>query len=321
MGSISLAYLIAEDEAQPGAMTEVGSVQVFTFATALLLRREPGVDGGYVFEREVSVSIGFPGRVLPTRGADLSWMRLEVKADPKQGISRGDWLCLAEAPYSSHMAVCRKFKGPNRRGRDAAEAMSFATRREAEVWLAEKETDFWETGSMQTAALMGDAFTEKFLSSARNTGANARYVLGVCPALEGSESPVQAAEDAIFRSRRVGDLLAMTKNGSLRFAYQGAGVAPSLRPAVRDARFAVMAMSIRQALAGPNIDSTPFLGRPVVDWVDQLYRENLNQLNRKDEPEAVLANCPLEEIDWQAAGSRRAQLFYADDKASGQDEP
>jgi hypothetical protein len=42
-----------------------------------------------------------------------------------------------------------------------------------------------------------------------------------------------------------------------------------------------MGLAIRQALAGPHKNGDKWIGRPVVEKVDQIYRGHLNSRNRR----------------------------------------
>ncbi len=139
--------------------------------------------------------------------------------------------------------------------------------------------DYFEAGNYLTAGISYP--DQPFLDSVQNRSRDARLVFGVC------EEP-RHAENFVLGSMVVRELLRQTEENTIQFWMKGVDAgAIKLHDEVRENASFIMLCSIRQALAGPHDeDTTAFIGQPVTELIDHIYRNHLNNANRAEQAEA-----------------------------------
>jgi hypothetical protein len=318
VGTVVLTFDDAARKSVRSALTPIGAAPVALNTTLMRLQHDPAVDGGYRFAGEVPASFGAFRRILEIGdGSVFAALRLEAKLAPAAGGgTAGDWLVCTEDPYSSFWVATARFKGPNRKGRERLDAATIDNPAAAACWLESEATDYWETGSALTAALMQGAFGRVHRGAAQAVRKSARYVLGLCPGLPGQASGVDAATRALWDSEALRNLRAETARGTIAIAYQGRQ--SPLKQSVRDDCVSIMYMAIQQALAGPPDRPESFVGQPVVTLVSRIYRDHLNNLNRQVFADGDGDHLPLDYLELSDWGRRQAQQFYALDRTTAE---
>jgi len=261
----------------------VSSIPVLREASIMRVRSEPAAPGGYVFDQEVPIEwFGAIRRGFEHGGKFYGWWRLEVKVTPrKTPIEADDCFVCAEEPYSSYWAGWSCFRPPNRRGDSRLPLEPFKSEQAAAKWLDAAGEDYWESGAFLTAGILTEEFGISQHMAASTVRRSARYTLGVCPAVKGGKSAFKAAFDSLWNSDEVRSLLDQTRRRTIAFTWFGNDVPVKISPEVADEGQTVMMTAIHQALAGPADDSEELIGKPVFTLVNRIYRDHLNNLNRR----------------------------------------
>jgi hypothetical protein len=134
--------------------------------------------------------------------------------------------------------------------------------------------DPWEKGQNYVAGISYPrGHLQRLVSNPRNTEVD--YVIGVCP-------DFKAIRDELSTSADVERLLEMTRRGTIAFWKHGAPKQrPHLYEEAKEAAPELMMLSVRQALAGPQVFSKKWQGKPVWELVEHVYCNHLNNRNRK----------------------------------------
>lgn len=271
-----------------GALQPISSIPVWREASIMRLRRDQDAPGIYVFDCEVPLRwFGVVRRDLEHSGQSFAWWRLEAKADShERKIQPGDCLVCAEEPYSTYWAAWGLFRGPNRKGEANLPLEPFGSKGVAASWVNASANDWWESDKFLTAAIFTDEFAISSHESASNVRRSARFTLGVCPAVAGTGNAFDAAFEALWHSDDVRSLLGQTHNRTIPVAYRGVN-APKISAEVAEQAEHLMMISLRQALAGPAEKSEMLFGKPVLTLATRIYRNHLNNLNRREELETI----------------------------------
>jgi hypothetical protein len=275
----------------PAADVDVDASHEIGFAALrhdlLLMRvgRSAGDVGRLVYREEVPALFGPADRdahyLQEKEGGKAAltayrWLRLECKAATGgKGIKAGDELVLAKHPYASGWTCCRPFKPPSKKGpgeRADPLAKPFASELQMVRALEVLGYDFWEKGNYLTAAVSYPE--EPLLGEARNLQSDAGLVAGVCDGFG-------ACEQLLLKNEAVLRLLRQTENNTILYWPKGVEPPGPLEEEVVEDRYSLMCCAVRQALAGPHKKSEEWLGRPVAEKVDDIYRGHLYNLNRQ----------------------------------------
>lgn len=270
------------------------------------LARKPEVDGAWVFEREIAGVSGWMGitrnyeerKVLasvPT--AELLCPRHVFRIADKIALPLPAYIMIAQHPYAGgwthglrwegsgdakHAVATLQFKTGSKKGplqRPDASKQRFKDRTEALRWLDSHPQDYWDTSTDRlTAGILdaspaappnpnhGDAWTDSNL-----------MVKGVC------EDLVAAYRD-LDCSLAAATLRELASRGILDIHIPKRGRWPiGLMREFDNALGQVetqMHLSIQQTLAGPHRDSEEWFGKPVVDLLKRVFRDNMHTCAR-----------------------------------------
>lgn len=256
---------------------EVGVMPVRCELTAMRVGRD---DGELIYLRETPIFVATIWRSLDARNGRYRWWRLEVKVEGKNNdIRPNDEIVIAEHPYSSGWLEHVPFKSSSKKGaldRSNFTNNTFQSIVEAVYAVEQLKYDYWEKGNYLTAGISQPDLPFDPEEPARNVQRNALYVFGSC-------NEFAEIEERLLRSENARRLIDATEQGTLRFWAPGAKltIKPQLLDEVKEEGWSLMCLSVRQALAGPHCDNKEWLGRPVVEKIDQIYRGHINRRNRQ----------------------------------------
>lgn len=241
--------------------------------------------GELVFGQEEPLFIAMQLRaVLLCDGRPLSFWRMEAKVATAQRVPcAGEHLVVSEAPYGNGWTSVTRFKRGLKRARGPRLSLGASTLEQAQREIDALETDPWETGNYLTAGVNAPC-AKTLRAPVRSYGRSAQWVLGVCADFEAHAEQLATCT----RARR---LLDDTHGARLRIVRPSptsrAPVIARIHPKACEAAAETLLLSIRQALAGPDesgaVHTTrgdPWIGRPVMDLVDRLYRDHLYNQTR-----------------------------------------
>lgn len=207
-----------------------------------------------------------------------SWRRFEYRVKRNEtSIRSKECLIMAELPYSSAMVDIAKFKPPWKKRADERPQpkRAFKTAEDFIDWTERQSFDYWETDDYLTAGL---SFPDSLMlrDSKAQRVFNPVYAHGVCDKIEDYFRQLLISEESQ-------SLLKQTRDRSIPFWSLSAklGEIPYLSDSTIDRAEVLLERSIYQALAGPFEESEKWFGRPVMDMVDKLYRDHLNDINRR----------------------------------------
>lgn len=261
---------------------EIGALPQRRPATACLIENQ--LENMPVFRREVPMRVGWVPKEERLQGSVRArWWRLEGKidcgpADCAEICERDHFLVVAEHPYHSTQRVhWAKFKRGLHKGReerpDLAGKPSLPELLQA---IENLEVDYWETGSRMTA---GWSEPEQTLRDDKGRNwRDALYVFGICDL--GKSKCFDDLVTTLFDSETGKTLRQQTEDRTIQFTPKWA---PPVRLYDEVAKNGpgLLLLAIRQALAGPHKDSETFFGRPVMNLAARIYRELLNNANRR----------------------------------------
>ena len=249
-------------------------------------RVEYGPSGEVVFAEEEPIFVTVNLRVLESStGRPLHYWRVEAKTENRQhGACPGETLVVTEAPYGNGWFATAAFKRGRKRHRSERTRVAAVTLEEAQQEIEAGASDPWETGNYLTA---GIAVPETLNKTLRSYGGSAKWVFGIC-------NDAAKLRDEIAGSERARHLLSETLAHRLRIVRpspSGVPVAVPLNKCVAEEAGEILLLSISQALAGPadvyptlvsarRLASDAWVGRPVMDLVDRIYRDHLHNLAR-----------------------------------------
>lgn len=278
MGSIPLAQLLPKPVEPFDTAREIGAISLRTKITAMCIGR--GSADELVYRQEVPLYLATVWRLVDDAQRRHRWWRLEAKVETQNAwIKPHHALVVAEHPYSGGWLHHAPFKPASKKGpeeRAEFSARTFSCLTEAIGECEALAYDFWEKGNYLTAGISQPELPFDPNEPPRNVQKQALYVFGSCESLSLHEA-------ALYKSESIQTLLRQTRNGALTFWFKEAdlGERPRLFDEVKADANSVMMLSIRQALAGPHRDSHEWLGRPVTEKIDQIYRGHINALNRR----------------------------------------
>lgn len=277
MASLAPGKLLRSEPAGVDDAHDIGAQALRTAASAMRAGRD---NGSLVYVGEVPVYVATVWRVVEDRaGVRHGWWRLEIKIEAKNNwIRPKDDFVIAQHPYSTGWLQTAPFKPGSKKGameRPNFSNRAFATTDDLLERLDQLGHDFWEKGNYLTAAISRPSLGFSSADGFRNVQRQAVFVFGNC-------ENFQRVEQDLFNTDCVRLLLKDTEMDTIRFWASKAklGTKPRLFEEVKAEASMLMIMSIRQALAGPHKDSDQWIGRPVTDKVDQIYRGHLNRRNR-----------------------------------------
>lgn len=195
--------------------------------------------------------------------------RLELVAPVKKGTpSRpGHEAMIAQEPYGNGWTQSAKFKSYSKKGERPAREIPADWKTDPVDWLERNiELDPWEQSEKYVS---GISFPNGYWAEGPRNAAG-DFLFGACPDRE-------AITADLFASHEIKNLLAMTENNTIRFAFPGQ--VPSLEPETIEQGTSMMGLAILQALAGPE-SLGEWTGRLVADFVSYRYRSHLNNFNR-----------------------------------------
>lgn len=236
-----------------------------------------------VFGPEVDLQVGIYERELSVGLERVARFRMEYKfyknADADKGykLSAGHILVVAEHPYGRGRGQAAVFKQSNHDGEDAKQEhllRQLFEKEKSEWWgfVETKHRDWWENDpSCLTAAISKPAEMSEFGDN-RDSAKGAR-VIGVC----------QDYRDLFAELKqhpRIEELIKWTAKGSIRF---GKHSEVRLCPNAQGERAVnLLQDAIHYGLAGPLKDGAQWVGTPVIQLIEQVYKEQLNRLNRAE---------------------------------------
>jgi len=278
MGSMPLEQFVPRQALPADDAREVGATARRTSVTAMCVGKVGS--GDLVYQKEVPIHLAVAWRVVDDAGHRHRWWRLEAKVEARNdGIRPGHQLVVAEHPYSGGWLHYVPFKPGSKKG--AEERADFHSRRfqslEDVIGACEAlPYDFWEKGNYLTAGISQPELPFDPGEPPRNVQKQALYVFGSCESLP-------SHEEALLRSGPIQELLRLTERGTLIFWPPDVKLPepPPLFDEVKEDANSLMMLSVRQALAGPHRDSDRWIGRPVAEKVDQIYRGHVNAMNRR----------------------------------------
>jgi hypothetical protein len=278
MGSIPLVQLFPRQATTTDDAREVGAIPLRMQVSAMCVGKDGS--GNLVYKKEVPIYLATAWRVVDDAEDRHRWWRLEAKVETRNdGIRPHHELVVAEHPYSGGWLHHVPFKPGSKKG--AEERAEFSSRQfhslAAAIAACEALAyDFWEKGNYLTAGISQPELPFDPNDPPRNVQKQALYVFGSCESLS-------AHEEALLRSKPIEELLRQTDAGTLKFWFKDAELAelPQLFDEVKEDAWSLMMLSVRQALAGPHRDGEAWIGRPVAEKVDQIYRGHINARNRR----------------------------------------
>jgi hypothetical protein len=287
MSSASLQSLLssatAGDDAAP-----ISAMPVRRPLSAMQVGADPANGSDLVYLGEVPIDfLAIPRTITDAASTSHHWLRFEIMIERSKGFSgqRYDVL-IAEHPYAMKRVHHAPFKTGMIRGRPAPEDI-FASLGAAIQWVDALDQDYFYTGKDLIAAI---SQPQAMLDSgnARNLPKNALFVFGVCVDLPRCEA-------LLYQTPIVQRLLKQTEDRTIRFAPSGSySIQPQLPEELSSEGNALIFMAIRQALAGPHKDSEAWIGKPVTDKINHIYRDHLYNEWRRYQDD-VISDMPLDE--------------------------
>ncbi len=244
-------------------------------------------NGELIFSNEVPVCLYMEWRDFKSRADkdcndhNHQWLRVELKANSKRKIIESGYSLVAtRSPRGNAWTYQTKFK-PGWKGREAEKpqpGLDVKTFSELLKWLETAPFEYWETRSGCLTAGISRPECER-LEASRDARKNSFTLMGVCADFDKYKAFLENSE-------KVRMLRSKTQQGTIRFSYvdpakTGLGKSPKLYKNLVEEALCYLDISIMQALAGDK-DSSRWSGRPVVDLIDEIYREHLNNANRRE---------------------------------------
>jgi hypothetical protein len=279
MGSLlQVDVLPSSTTHEPDSAHEIGAVSKQQAITAC--RIGMGTDNELAFLDEVEIKVSWDVKEeLLSDGTNWRWWRYEAKVDPRRegsAVKPGQSLVIAEHPYAISRTHQSFFKVGSHKGREDRSSLAkrFASGEELMKNVEALRIDYWERGNWLTAGLSNPEMSFRPDGQGRRFDKDALYVLGICENFENS------VENLITTSH-ARKLVRITRNRSIRFWHHNVTTPPRLYEEVAEQAESLLLISIRQALAGPHMNSESWKHKPVMDLVDHIYRDHLNACNRR----------------------------------------
>lgn len=216
------------------------------------------------------------------------WQREEYTVDKSnEHIAVGFHLIRAEWPYANCVAWYAPFKCSKR-----GSPTIFLLQHSNQPWkrmdidkeyisslgmLQERVEalpyDYWTDEGLLVAASFVPAISVEVTNQVRDW-TNTHEILGVCENFE-------AYRQELTTSAEVKKMLQDTENNRIRFEHPKAGLRVKLWPESIAQGENIMAISIAQALSGLDKEHEYLRGQPVIKLVHKLYRNGLDNYNRR----------------------------------------
>lgn len=301
MGSASLQALLSTSTAVDDA-AQISAMPVRRPLSAMQVGMDPdGADLVYLGEIPIDF-LTIPRTITDVASASHHWLRFEIMIErTKQFAAQRYDVLIAEHPYAMRRVHHAPFKAGMVRGRPAPEE-TFASLGEAIQWIDRLDQDYFYTGKDLIAAI---SQPQAMLDSgnARNLPKNALFVFGICENLPRCEA-------LLYQTTLVQRLLKQTEDRTIKFAPSGNyQIQPQLPEELASEGNALIFMAIRQALAGPHKDGDEWIGKPVTDKINHIYRDHLYNEWRRYQDD-LISDTPFDE---QRPGQRNADAGDGDD--------
>lgn len=276
-----LEQAVLPHEVNPDDAVEIGAANNVLFTTVSMTKFRDG-DGELIFSDESPVAMYTEWRDFKDGATHrYQWVRVELKvASNPSIIASGHSLVATRWPRGNAWIYQTKFK-PVWKGLKAQKprpGSDVDTFPKLLHWLEVASFDPWETRSgVLTAGLSRpkrDGWEET-----RDAREKSFTLMGAC-------ADFGKCLSFLEKSEKVRTLRSDTKQGTIAFghadlAQTDTGKRPKLYDGLIDEALMLLDVAIRQALAG-DVNPARWSGRPVVDLVDEIYREYLNNLNRRE---------------------------------------
>ncbi len=278
MSVFSLDSIVGQrDDDDSDHAVEVGATPPFKHPQTVM---RVGKDGGnlvYVEEIEVTCAVT---EYVEEYALDLRarWRRIECRVRRNEtSICRDEWFVMAQLPYSTAIVSIAQFKPPwKKRVPDKPKpSKRFLSAEEFIEWTEAQTFDYWETGNYLTAGIsLPDELNIRDPDARRIFNQPSTH--GVCRNLKEYFHLLRFSEESQ-------QLLKQTYDRTIPFWSLSAklGDLPYLRDNTIEKADKLLDRSIYQALAGPPKDSDKWFGRLVMDFVSELYKDHLNDINRR----------------------------------------
>lgn len=284
-----LEYPVPPSGADPDDAVEIGATSNVVSTTVSLTEFR---NGELVFSDEIPVTMCKEWRELRD-GTTVNnakskkidpyhqWIRVEFKvASHSSTISSGHSLIATRWPRGNAWTYQTKFKPvwkglKDQKPKPGDDVDTFPKLLD---WLEAASFDYWETRSGVLTA--GLSRPERLRSKdTRDAREKSLTLMGACADFDQCEAFLRDSE-------KVRMLRSKTKQGTIAFGHADltkteTGKPPKLYDGLIDEALMFLDVAIRQALAG-DVNPSRWSGRPVVDLVDEIYREHLNNLNRRE---------------------------------------
>lgn len=284
-----LEFPVLPHDVDPDDAVEIGATNNAVSVTVSLTEFR---DGELVFSDEIPVTMciepcdlrdGTTANNAKNKKVDPyhQWIRLAYKvASNSSTISSGYSLVATCWPRGNAWTYQTKFKPvwkglKDQKPKPGGDVDTFP---KLLHWLEAASFDYWETYSGVLTA--GLSRPKRFRSQdTRNAREKSLTLLGACANFDQCEAFLRESEKVrMLRSR--------TKEGTIAFGHANlaktkTGKPPKLYDSLIGEALLLLDLAIRQALAG-DMDPSRWSGRPVVDLVDEIYREHLNNANRRE---------------------------------------
>ncbi len=289
MGSLELEYLQSLEPVRPVEEAlfgtgQVGGLAVQDTTTAMCVER---MNDQLLFTREVEIHVATRSRTitLGASSAELSWRRWEVKTAATPELRKGVYLLLAEHPWGGGWFQDLPMRPRTRKSKGLLSAqLGIDPSLDAVVREIEAlDYDPFETNRNVLTASQTLRSSDSIRARDPDR-AKARHVFGL------SLEPPKALMTQLFETPKVQELLRLTKANRINYSFLGQieepKPPPPLAPMVIEDRGTLMTFALGQALAGPPDDeghpSGEWLGRPVVQLAEHIYKNHLNNANRRE---------------------------------------
>ena len=268
MGSVDLEYIFSSSEEVVDDAYEVSAMPVRRQLSAMRVGYASSSSKDLVYLEEVPIDFFLvPCAITDVNSETYRWLRFEVIINNTcKSVARHHELVIAEHPYALKRVHHAAFKRGAIHGRPEPDS-AFASLEEALQWTNSLDHDYFYTHKGLIAALSEPQGVLQETDA--RAPKNALFVFGICESF-------QQCEQALFQTETARQLLAQTENQTIKFApSKHYNLPPVLPEELAREAYSLMFIAIRQALAGPHQHSEDWIGRPVTDKINHIYRDHL----------------------------------------------
>lgn len=276
MAGMALAALLPGNVGTVDDAQAIGALAVQRPVTAMRIEATDNPEDPLIYVMETPILVGMHRcEVEYGDGHPHRWWRLEIQVGRKEtAIQPGHDLVVAAHPYSNGWVQYTSFKSGSKKARPDLGKQAFRSLRELIEWIEDLDYDFWEKGNYLTAGISEPQGAFQPTKALRNIQRQGLFVFGIC-------TDAATREKELLVTPKVRWLLDKTKAGTLRFGPPKALSTPlEITDEMKAEAMNLMWLAIRQALAGPDEESTQWLGRLVTDKVHEIYCSHLYNLYR-----------------------------------------